>query len=271
MGRLRLPRLRWWGWAGIAAGVLVLYLVALSVVPALFGDDEPKADRARAHQAITAENWSLVVPDDRDELVLAIDQAWRSLTAYRQDYRAGTPEELAADMPGVRADSIFNLTSSGRVAAQRDLNVTSATAPGSGGRAQRNELYRILSDRPYTNSKGIKIGDSEFIYQESGGVWTCTRDYADKRPIPLPALRLAEAGDAGFSQIDGHPVRGFVLPVGAFGLRQPATVWVDTETFQVRRQEIESAVPGQREVWTYGGFDEISAIAPPEGISCVDV
>jgi hypothetical protein len=59
--------------------------------------------------------------------------------------------------------------------------------------------------------------------------------------------------------------------VGAFGLRQPATVWVDTETFQVRRQEIESAVAGQREIWTYGGFDESSTIAPPEGISCVDV
>ncbi|MGD9893545.1 MAG: hypothetical protein AB7R89_20775 [Dehalococcoidia bacterium] len=271
MGRLRLPRLRWWGWAGIAVGVLALYLVALSVIPSLFDDDEPKADLVRAREAITAENWSLVVPEDRAELTTAIDQAWRSLTAYRQIYRAGTPEELAADTPAVRADSLFNLTGDGRVAAQRDLNVTSATAPGSGGRAQRHELFRILSDRPYTNAEGIKIGDSEFIYQENGGVWSCTRDFADKRPIPRPALRLAEAGDAGFSQIDGHPVRGFVLPVGAFGLRQAATVWVDTETFHVRRQEIESAVPGQREIWTYSGFDEVSAIAPPEGISCVDV
>jgi hypothetical protein len=271
MGWVRFPRLRWWGWVGVAAGVLVLYLVALSAIPALFGDDEPKADLERAQRAITTENWALVVPEDRDELVMAIDQAWRSLTAYRQVYRAGTPEELAADSPVVRADSLFNLTSDGRIAAQRDMNTMSASAPGSGGRAQRSELYRILTDRPYTNSKGIKIGDSEFIYQESGGVWTCTRDFADKRPIPLPGLRLAEAGDAGFSQIDGRSVRGFVLPVGAFGLRQPATVWVDTETFLVRRQEIDSAVQGQREIWTFSGFDEISTITPPEGVSCVDV
>lgn len=268
---VRFPRLRWWGWLGVVAGVLVLYLVALSVIPALFGDDEPKADLEWARRAMTTENWSLVVPEDRDELILAIDQAWRSLAAYRQVYRAGTPEELAADMPAVRADSLFNLTSDGRVAAQRDMNVTSASAPGSGGRAQRSELYRILTDRPYTNSKGIKIGDSEFIYQESGGVWTCTRDFADQRSIPLPSLRLAEAGDAGFSQIDGHPVRGFVLPVGAFGLRQAATVWVDTESFLVRRQEIESAVQGRREIWTFSGFDETSTITPPVGISCVDV
>jgi len=271
MGRLRLPRLHWWGWVGVGAGVLLLYLIALSAIPVLFGDDEPKADLDRARRAITTENWSLVVPEDRDELIAAIDQAWRSMTAYRQIYRAGTPEELASDTPAVRTDSLFNLTNDGRVAAQRDMNLISASAPGSGGRAQRSELYRILSDRPYTNSKGIKVGDSEFIYQENGGVWTCTRDFADKRPIPVPAVRLSEAGDAGFSQIDGHPVRGFVLPAGAFGLRQPATVWVDTESFLVRRQEIESAVRGEREIWTYSGFDEISTITPPEGISCVDV
>lgn len=266
-----LPRLRWWGWLGVAAGVLVLYLVALSAVPALLGDEEPKADLERARQAIAAENWSLVVPEDREELAKAIDEAWRSLEAYRQVYRAGTPEQLAADTPGVRADSLFNLTSDGRVAAQRDANFTSASAPGSGGRDQRSELYRILTERPYTNSKGIKVGDSELIYQQSGGVWSCTRDIADKRSIPAPGLRLMEAGDAGFAEIDGRRVRGFVLPVGAFGLRQAATVWVDVESILVRRQEIDSAVPGQREIWTYSGFDEISTITPPEGITCVDV
>ncbi len=81
---------------------------------------------------------------------------------------------------------------------------------------------------------------------------------------------MAEGGDAGFGEIDGHRVRGFTLPAGAFGLRTPATVWVDTESLLVRRQEIESAVKGQREVWTYGGFDEVTAITPPSGITCVD-
>lgn len=268
---MRRPRLRWWGWLGVAAGVLVLYLVALSVVPALVSDDEPKADRERARTAITAENWSLVLPEDRAELTRAIDEAWRSLEAYRQMYRAGTSEQLAANTPSVQADSAFNLTDDGRVAAQRDTNVTSASAPGSGGRENRAELYRILTDRPYTNSKGIKVGDSEFIYQQTGGVWTCTRDFADKRPIPTPMLRLAEAGDAGFAEIDGRRVRGFSLPAGAFGLRQAATVWVDTDSLLVRRQEIDSAVPGQREIWTYSGFDEISEITPPTGLTCVDV
>jgi hypothetical protein len=268
---IRVPRLRWWGWAGVVAGLVVLYLVALSAVPALLGDDQPAVDRERARQAIEAENWSLVVPETRAELTKAIDAAWRDLRAYRQVYRAGTPAELAEDRPSVRADSLFNLTKSGRVAAQRDTNVTSASAPGSGGREQRNELYRILTDRPYVNSKGNKVGDSELIYQQSGSVWTCVRDFADKRPIPAPALRLGEAGDAGFAEIEGHRVRGFVLPAGAFGLRQAATVWVDTESFLVRRQEIDSAVPGQREIWTYGGFDEVSTITPPQGITCVDV
>lgn len=42
------------------------------------------------------------------------------------------------------------------------------------------------------------------------------------------------------------------------------------ETLLVRRQEIESAVRGQREAWTYGEFDRAPAITPPTGITCVD-
>src|SRR3712207_5869397 len=117
MRRVRLPRLRWWGWLGVAAGLVLLYLVALSVVPALVQDGDPEVDRARAQRAIAAENWSLVVPADREELTKAVDQAWRSLRAYRQYYRSGTAAELTANMPTVTADSIFNLTRDGRVSA----------------------------------------------------------------------------------------------------------------------------------------------------------
>ena len=93
---------------------------------------------------------------------------------------------------------------------------------------------------------------------------------ADKQPIPAPALSFVEGGDAGLEEIDGRRVRGFTLPYGAFGLRSPATVWIDVETLLVRRQEIESAMRGQREVWTYGGFNEISTIEPPSGVACAD-
>jgi hypothetical protein len=263
-------RLRWWGWLGVATGVLLVYLLALSLVPRWFDGGEAEVDRGRAKRALAAENWALVVPEDRAELTKAVDQAWRSLTAYRQEYRAGTPGELAADTPAVRADSAFNLTKDHRVAAQKDVNIISATAPGGGGREQRQELYRVLTDRPYVNAKGRRVGDSELIYQQAAGGWACTRDVADKRSIPVPGLALADAGDAGFAEIDGHRVRGFVLAGGAFGLRQPATVWVDTESLWVRRQEIESAVRGQREIWTYGGFDEQTAITPPAGVTCVE-
>ena len=267
---IRLPRLRWWGWVGVVGALLVLYIATLTVARALQRDGEPKADLERARRTITAENWALVVPEDRAELGRAIDQAWRALRAYRQVYRSGTPAELAADTPTVRADSTFNLTRTGRVSAQQDTNITTALAPGSGGREQRSELFRILTDEPYTNTKGRRVGEAELIYQQSGGVWSCTRDVADKRPIPVPGLRLDEAGDAGFSEIDGRRVRGFALPAGAFGLRTPATVWVDTESLLVRRQEIESAVRGLHEVWTYGGFDEVTTITPPRGIPCLD-
>lgn len=263
-------RLRWWGWIGVAVGLLVLYLVVLNVGQVLLRDHEQRADIVRARRAITAENWSLVVPEDRAELAKAIDQAWGGLRGYRKAYRSGTPAELAAGAATVASDTEILLDAAGHIAAQRDTNTISATAPGSGGREQRFEGYRIRSDRPYTNAKGQRVGDAEFIYQQSGGVWSCTRDIADKRRDPLPDLQLAEAGDGGFVEIDGRRTRVFQLPAGAFGLRSPASVWVDAETLLVRRQEIESAVRGQREVWTYGGFDQALTITPPAGVTCQD-
>lgn len=271
MARLRMPRLRWWGWLALAGGVLLVYLIALSAVPALVRDDEPRrADRARAREAIAAENWSLVTPDDRVELALAIDQAWRDLTAYRFAYRAGTAAQLAAGEPVSVSESVFNLGPDGRIREQRDSNFTGAQAPGSDGREQRFEGYRILTDRPYVNQRGNKVGDAELIYQRVGGVWSCQRVLADKQPIAPPRLRLEEGGDGGFAEAEGRRVRRFVLPAGAFGLRSPATVSVDVESLLVRGQEIESVIRGQREVWTYGGFDERAEITPPGGIACND-
>ena len=271
MARLRLPHLRWWGWAGVAVGLLLLYLVVLSAGRALLDDDTPAADLELARRVVAAENWSLVVPAEREELARAVDQAWGELRAYRKGYRSGTAAELAAGMPTVVSESLIALDAAGRVTAQRDTNSIAALAPGSGGSEQRFEGYRIRTDRPFTNEKGRRVGESELIYQQSGGGWSCTRDIADPRRDPLPDLRLSEAGDGGFAEIDGHRVRAFRLPMGAFGLRSPATVWVDTETLLVRRQEIDSAVRGQREVWTYGDFDAPVSVSPPTGIVCQDL
>jgi hypothetical protein len=254
----------------VAAGLLVVYLVALSAGRSLLGDDGPEADLDRARRAIAAENWSLVVPADRDELARAVDHVWGDLRSYRKSYRSGTVAELAADTPTVVSESLIALDAEGRVTAQRDTNVISAVAPGSGGREQRFEGYRIRTDRPFTNEKGRRVGVSELIYQQSGGAWTCTRDIADPRRDPLPELRLSEAGDGGFGEIDGRRVRALRLPAGAFGLRTPATVWLDTETLLVRRQEIDSAVRGQREVWTYADFDTPVSVTPPPGVACQD-
>jgi hypothetical protein len=265
-----MPRLRWWGWAGVAVGLLLLYLVALSAGRALLGDDGPSADLGRARSAIAADNWSLVVPQDREELAKAMDEVWGDLRSYQRSYRSGTAAELAADRPTVTSESAIALDAHGRITVQRDSNMITALAPGSGGREQRFEGYRIRTDRPYTNEKGRRVGESELIYQHSGGVWTCTRDIADPRRDPLPGLQLMEAGDGGFGEIDGHRVRAFQVPSGAFGLRAPATVWVDTETLHVRRQEIDSAVRGQREVWDYTDFDVPLTVSAPAGITCQD-
>ena len=271
MGRLRLPRLRWWGWVGVVAGALIVYLVALSAVPAILsGDDTPKADTARARRAIASENWSLVLPDDREELAKAIDITWRSLRAYRIAYRAGTPDELAAGRPAVASESLINLDEDGRIRSQHDTNYTGPTAPGSGGREQRFEGYRILTDKPYLDSRGRRVGDAELVYQLSGGVWTCQRGPADEAPVMPPSLRFTDSGDAGFGEIDGRRVRAFTMPAGAFGLRAQATVWIDVESLHVRRQEIASAVRGQREVWTWDRFNEPAIFAPPSGIACND-
>ena len=276
MTRFRIPhaqfrvRLRWWGWLAAGAAVLLVYLIALSVVPAILGNNEPRVDKARARRTVAADNWSLVVPEERAELAAAIDAAWRSLRAYQVAYRAGTAAQFAASMPVVVSDSVFNLDRSGRILRQRDTNVTSAAAPGSGGRDERFEGYRVRTTQPYVNERNRRIGDAELIYQRSGAVWTCQRALADKEPPPPPGLHLADGGDVGFAEIDGHRVRGFTLPAGAFGLRSPATVWVDVASLLVRRQEIDSLVRGQREVWTYGGFDEVTEITPPSGVACSD-
>jgi hypothetical protein len=270
MGRLRRPRWRWWGWLLAGFGVLVLYLLALSVIPALLGGGGAKVDQARARRSIAAENWSLVLPEEREELGRAVDEAWRSLTAYRFSYRAGTPADLAADQPLVASDSVFNLGNDGRIREQHDTNYTSAAAAGSDGHEQRFEGYRVLTDRPYVNSRNQRVGDTELIYQHMGGAWSCQRVLADKTPGPPPGLRFTEAGDGGFSEIDGNRVRAFTLPEGAFGLRSPATIWIDVEALRVRRQEIQSALHGQHEVWTYSGFNEPNAITPPSGIACSD-
>ena len=270
MGPLRRPHWRWWGWLLAALGVLAVYLIALSVIPALLSSDPVRADQAKARRAITAENWSLVLPEDRHELGKAVDEAWRALTAYRFSYRSGTPADLAADRPLVASESVFNLNRDGRIREQRDSNYTSAAAPGSEGREQRFEGFRILTDRPYVNQRNQRVGDAELIYQRVGGLWSCQRVLADQEPGPPPSLILAEAGDGGFSEIDGLRVRAFTLPAGAFGLRSSATVWIDTESLLVRRQEIESVVRGQREVWNYGGFNEAAVIEPPTGVACND-
>lgn len=253
----------------MVAALLLLYLALLSAIPALL-NREPKADLGRAHRAISAENWSLVTPDERAELGKAIDQAWRSLRAYQSAYRLGTPAQLAANQPLATSDSAFNLGSDGRIQSQHDTNLITAAAPGSDGKEQRFEGYRVLTDRPYLNDRKQRVGDAELIYQQSGSVWSCQRGLADKDAIPPPALRLAEAGDGGFSEIEGRRVRAFLLPAGAFGLRSPATVWVDVDSLLVRRQMIDAAVPSQQEVWTYSAFDQPVTITPPSGVTCVD-
>lgn len=250
-------------------GLFALYLGALSAVPALLHRGDDDARRERALRAIHAANWSLVPPDEREALARTVDTVWRALRTYHMRYVTGLPEDLAAGRFESEATSVFRLDGHGRVLAQRDTSYISAQSPASGGREERFEGYRVLTTEPFLNSKGRRVANTELIYQRTPpGTWTCQRVAADREPPPGPGLDLSQAGDAGFAEIDGHRVRGFILPVGAFGLRSPATVWIDTETLHLRRQETESVLPGRREVWTYGDFDAPVDIQPPGGVPC---
>lgn len=269
---LPLPRRRRWRIALGAALVLAVYLAALSAVPALLGrGDSPGARREQARRAIHADNWGLVVPDDREALSRAVDDAWRALHSYQSRYITGTPDTLSSDRPETEARSSVVLDSQGWVLQQHDSSVITAASPASEGHDERLEGYRIRTAQPYLNAHGQRVADAEMIYQRSGeGVWTCERVATDAVPPPVPGLDFTGAGDGGFSEIDGHRVRGFVLASGAFGLQSLATVWIDTETFQIRRQQIASAMPDRNEVWTYGSFDEPAPISAPAGVPCQD-
>ena len=254
------------------AGGLLLYLVALSVVPALFGGKDAAAERrARALRAVEAPNWGLVTPEDRDALSRAVDEAWRSLGAYHMRYVTGRPDGLAAGRAETEAESVFRLDSRGHIAAQRDTSFISEASPASGGREERLEGYRILTNQPYLNRKGKRVGNAELVYQRSvPGAWICERVPSDRAAPPAPGLDFASAGDGGFGEIDGRRVRAFLVPAGAFGLRSAATVWIETDTLRIRRQQIESVLKGRREVWTYDRFDETVEITPPTGVPCRD-
>lgn len=152
--------------------------------------------------------------------------------------------------------------------AQRDTTFITSTSPVSTGREERLEGFRIRTDRPFVSRRGLRI-DSELVYRRAPpGPWTCERIPADRGLPAAPGLDLTQAGDGGFSEIDGGRARAFIVPAGAFGLRAPATVWIEVETLRIRRQEIESALPGRREVWTWEGFNEPVEIIPPQGIPC---
>ena len=272
LGRLW-PRSRWRRLLLLAGGALLLYLLALSVLPRLVGRDNEASDRGRGQRAIAAANWSLVLPEERQALARAIDDAWRDLTGYHSRYVSGPPDALQADQPETVSESFIRLDGRRRITAQQDSNlITSRSPTNSTGRDDRFDGYRIRSDQPYLTSTGRKVGQAELVYQRSNGaLWTCERSPAETRPNSLPALDLREAGDAGFTEVAGRRARGFVLSAGAFGLRSEATVWVDVETLRVVRQEIASTLAGRREVWTFDRFNEPFVITPPTGVVCRDV
>lgn len=265
-------RLRRRTWIGLTAALLLaVYLVALSVVPALVNRDQAGERRRRGLAAMRAPNWALVLPDDRDALGRAVDQAWRDLSSYQMRYVSGPPEALAAGGFEAESTSAFRLGDGGRIMAQRDTNYIGATTPGSGGVEQRFEGFRVRTDQPYVNRRGQRVADAELIYQRNlPGLWTCERVAGDRALPEAPALDFTDAGDAGVSEIDGRPVRGFTLSAGAFGLRAAATVWIEIDTLRLRRQQIESAIQGRREIWTFGGFDAPLIIELPSGVTCTD-
>jgi hypothetical protein len=253
----------------IGAAVAV-YLLVLSVVPAMFGGESVEERRGRAQRVIAAENWGLVTPADRALLHRAVDEAWRGLTFYVMTYQNGLPAQVRDSSGGEWVASSMIRIENGRIVAQEDSSFISAASPGSGGRDERLEGFRIRAQRPYVDRRGKSIL-TELVYQRSvPGQWTCERVPADREPPPAPNLDFPQAGDAGFAEINQRRVRGFVLPHGGFGLRAQATVWVDVETLLVIRQEILESRQGRTEIWTYDGFGQPRAITPPEGIPCRD-
>lgn len=271
MTRLLPRRRRWRVLLGIAA-VLFVYLLALSLVPRLFGEGDTSADdRRRALRAVEATEWGLVLPEDRAALGHAVDRAWRSLSAYSSRYVTGRPEDLAAGRPEGETLSTFRLDGKGIVLAQRDSTHIAASNPASGGREEQQEGFRIRTDKPYVNSKGRRVSDAEQIYQRGAtGGWTCERVPSDRVLPPAPRIDFTDAGDSGISQIDGIPVRAFVLTSGAFGLQGAATIWLETGTLRIRRMETASVIRGRREVWSYDSFNQPREITPPQGVPCTD-
>lgn len=270
MRRIQLPKRRRSRILLFIGVAVIAYLLALSIIPAIFGGESAGERRVRARQVIVSENWGLVPPADRELLRRAVDEAWRALTFYVMSYQNGLPEQVRGASGGEWVASSMIRIRNGRIVAQQDASFISAASPGSGGRDEQLEGFRIRAERPYTNSKG-KSFLVEMVYQRSvPGQWTCERVPADREPSAAPDLDFAEAGDAGFAEINGRRVRGFVLTQGAFGLRAQATVWVDIEALLVIRQEIAESRQGRTEIWTYGGFDQPRTITPPEGIPCRD-
>jgi hypothetical protein len=251
------------------AALPLVALLALGVVPGCFGRGTAERQE-RARRAVLAENWALVPPDDRLALARAVDDAWRRLTTYRMRYRNGLPQDLQAGRAEWEATSQYQLRG-GRILAQEDTAFISAASPGSGGREERLQGYRIRTRQPYTNRRGQRTV-TELIYRRSlPGPWVCERVPADRDLPAAPALDLIQAGDAGFAEFDGIRARGFILPEGAFGLRSEAIVWIEVETLRVVRQEIPVSRQGRAEVWTFEGFDQPRAITPPKDVPCHEV
>ncbi|MFN8556568.1 MAG: hypothetical protein U0531_04180 [Dehalococcoidia bacterium] len=109
--------------------------------------------------------------------------------------------------PESEATSVFRLRADGKIAEQHDTSVITAASPASGGRDERLEGFRILTD-PFVNRRGQQVGKEELVYRRAEpGIWVCERVLSDSGPPPPPGLDLAGAGDAGFAEIDGRPVR----------------------------------------------------------------
>ena len=270
MPTLRLPRRRRTRVLLFFGVAIAAYLGVLSALQLLRGNDDTAARKERGRQAIAAQNWALIVPDERAALARAIDEAWRSLGSYQARYVTGPPDELRTGNVETETTSAFLLDDQGNVSAQRDTSFISARSPANNYKEERLEGYRIRATPGQRDSKGRLLRDVESIYQKEGDTWRCERHQADPFPPVAPGLDLTSAGDGGFSEIDGHPVRAFIVPSGAFQLRRAATVWIDTESLHIRRQTTESVLKGRQEVWTYSAFDAPVDIRAPLNVPCAD-